>query len=109
MTPATVTGTGDVVYLHERVELSADDVASTRVVEGIGGRPSVEVKFSEDGARRFAELTRNNVGRRFAIVVDGRVVSAPMIRDEIPGGRALITGNFTLEEAKRIAEGLSVE
>ena len=109
LTPATVTGTGDVVYLHEGVELSTDDVASTRVVEGIGGRPSVEVQFTGDGAKRFAELTRENVGRAFAIMVDGQVVSAPIIRDEIRGGRALITGNFTLEEAKRIAEGLSAE
>ena len=108
LTPMAVAGGDGTVYPHERVELSTDDVASARLTQDGGGRPSVEVTFTQEGAKRFAELTRKNVGRSLAIMVDGQVISAPTIRSEIRGGRALITGSFTLEEAKRIAEGLSV-
>jgi preprotein translocase subunit SecD len=71
------------------------------------GEPIVIFQMSPASARAFAELTTKNVGRKAAISVDGRVVSAPIIRAPILGGKVEIAGNLTVEEAKRIAAGLT--
>jgi preprotein translocase subunit SecD len=63
------------------------------------GQPYVSLNFNAAGARQFARLTGENVGKRLAIVLDGTVYSAPVIRDKITGGRASITGGFTTDEA----------
>ncbi|KAA0258679.1 protein translocase subunit SecD [Deferribacter autotrophicus] len=65
--------------------------------------PYVWIKFDSAGSRLFEEITRNNVGKRLAIVLDNNVYSAPVIREAIAGGEAQITGNFTMEEAKDLA------
>lgn len=67
----------------------------------------VSVTFNDEGSRRFAEVTRANVGRAMAIVLDGAVISDPVIRDEITGGTAQISGGFTPEEAKALARDLN--
>jgi preprotein translocase subunit SecD len=60
----------------------------------------VALRFNPEGARKFAEITENNVGRYLAIVLDGVVNSAPRINERIPGGEAVITGRFTIEQAQ---------
>nr|HID58587.1 protein translocase subunit SecD [Desulfobacterales bacterium] len=65
--------------------------------------PYVSLDFNKKGARIFAQITGENVKRRLAIVLDGRVYSAPVIQEKIAGGRARITGNFTYEEAHDLA------
>ncbi|MCF7855670.1 MAG: protein translocase subunit SecD, partial [Candidatus Pacebacteria bacterium] len=63
----------------------------------------VSLSFNDEGASEFAKLTSDNVGRRLAIVLDGKVYSAPVIQQAITGGQAQITGNFGPEEATRLA------
>jgi SecD/SecF fusion protein len=63
----------------------------------------VNFEFDSAGARRFADITRANVGRPFAIVLDGKVISAPVIREPITGGRGQISGNFTTQSANDLA------
>ncbi|MBQ2005523.1 MAG: protein translocase subunit SecD, partial [Alphaproteobacteria bacterium] len=63
----------------------------------------VTTVFDASGARRFAKLTTEHVNERFAIVLDGKVLSAPTIREPIPGGRGQISGGFSLQEAKDLA------
>jgi SecD/SecF fusion protein len=75
-------------------------------VRGTVGDPEVEFTLNDEGARRFAEITRNNVGRRLAIVLDHELYSAPRINGEIPTGRGEITGNFSIEEAQQLANVL---
>jgi SecD/SecF fusion protein len=65
--------------------------------------PVVSLEFNSAGAKKFAELTAANVGRRLAIILDGKVQSAPNIREAIPSGQAQITGRFTIEEAQDLA------
>jgi len=65
--------------------------------------PGVSLKFNAEGAKKFAEITTANVGRRLAIVLDGKVQSAPNIREPIPSGEAQITGHFTMEDAQDLA------
>ena len=69
----------------------------------IANQPIVLLKFNRKGAARFSEITGRNVGRRLAIVLDGVVQSAPVIRERIPSGNAQITGIGSIEEAKELA------
>jgi preprotein translocase subunit SecD len=67
------------------------------------GNWQVAIEFNAQGTRIFGELTEQNVGRHLAIILDGNVYSAPRINERIPGGRAVITGQFTIEEARDLA------
>jgi preprotein translocase subunit SecD len=67
------------------------------------GAPQIDVQFSEVGRELFAAITRENINKRLAIVLDGHLYSAPVIRTEIPGGKAQITGSFTQQEARELA------
>jgi protein-export membrane protein SecD len=70
-------------------------------------QPHVGLEFNKEGGDIFAELTRNNIGKRLAIYLDGAPISIPVVREEISGGRAQITGDFTLDEAKQLAQRLN--
>ena len=70
------------------------------------GHPSVSMSMNSDGARRWAALTKANVGKAIAIVLDGVVYSAPRVNGEITGGNSQITGNFTVEDTKDLANTL---
>ena len=70
------------------------------------GKPSVSMSMNTDGARRWALLTKQNIGKSIAIVLDGYVYSAPNVINEITGGNSEITGHFTPEEAKDLANVL---
>lgn len=65
--------------------------------------PIASFRFNGRGARRFAHITAENIGNPFAIVLDDRVISAPVIRESITGGSSQISGNFTIEEANAVA------
>ena len=69
-------------------------------------RPSVSMSMNSDGARRWAELTKANINKAIAIVLDGSVYSAPRVNGEISGGNSQITGNFTIEDTKDLANTL---
>ena len=70
------------------------------------GLPQIAFTLTDDGARLFAEVTRDNVGRQLAIILDGELKSAPVIRSEIPTGSGVIEGTFTLPEAIELANVL---
>ncbi len=67
------------------------------------GRPAVNFRFNPSGARKFGDYTAANIGSPFAIVLDGEVISAPVIQDHIAGGSGIITGRFTVEESTQLA------
>ncbi|USQ97788.1 protein translocase subunit SecD [Caulobacter sp. RL271] len=67
------------------------------------GHPVVQLQFNASGGRKFGDLTARNVGKRFAIVLDKKVISAPTINGAIPGGSGIITGNFTVESANELS------
>ena len=70
------------------------------------GAPCVTMSMNTDGSRRWAQLTKNNVGKSIAVVLDGYVYSAPNVMGEITGGRSEITGSYTIEETKDLANVL---
>jgi preprotein translocase subunit SecD len=90
--------------LEKKVLLSGSAVADARVRPGtqLEG-PYVELVLTESGARDFEAVTGENVGRNLAIVLDGKVFSAPVIRERIGGGNASITGSFDIKEARDLA------
>ena len=67
------------------------------------GQNLVGLEFTDEGGKKFAELTMNNVGRRIAILLDGEVLTAPNVKEAITGGKAVITGQRTLQEAHELA------
>ena len=67
------------------------------------GKPSINFRFNSQGARRFADATIQNVNKRFAIVLDNKIISAPTIQTPITGGSGEITGNFSVESANDLA------
>src|SRR4029453_6886823 len=67
------------------------------------GHPVVTFRFNGVGAKRFGDATSQNIGKRFAIVLDNKVISAPTIQGAITGGSGQITGNFTTESANQLA------
>lgn len=72
----------------------------------MSNRPSVSMSMNSDGARRWAEMTKANINKAIAIVLDGAVYSAPRVNGEISGGNSQITGNFTIEDTKDLANTL---
>ncbi|MBI3458411.1 MAG: protein translocase subunit SecD [Candidatus Rokubacteria bacterium] len=89
--------------VRKRVLLAGDLIQTAEVRIGDSGEPYVSVTFNSRGAKDFGEITEQNVGKRLAIVLDGNVHSAPVIRERIPSGQAQITGGFTPEEARDLA------
>ena len=67
---------------------------------GIQSEPIIALSFNKEGADLFEQITRDNVGKTVAIYLDGMIVSAPVVNDVISGGQAIISGNFSIEEAK---------
>lgn len=95
--------TGQVVPVYSRVEVSGESLKDSQADFDQNNMPVVSTVFDATGARRFAKLTTEHVGERFAIVLDGKVLSAPVIREPIPGGRGQISGGFTLQGAKDLS------
>lgn len=87
--------------------VSGEDLTNAKGDFDQNGRPAVAFQFDVRGARAFGDYTAKNIGAPFAIVLDGKVISAPVIQSHIPGGSGIITGNFTVEEANRLAVLLS--
>ena len=89
-----------------KAPLEGDVITDARDEFDNFGKPSVSMSMNTDGARRWATLTKNNIGRAIAIVLDGYVYSAPNVNGEITGGNSQITGNFTPEVTKDLANVL---
>ena len=90
-----------------RAPLEGDVVTEAKDDYEQNGRPCVSMTMNSDGARRWAALTKKNVKRAIAIVLDGYVYSAPTVQNEITGGVSSITGHFTLEDTRDLANVLN--
>lgn len=91
-------------YILERAPVvTGDELVDAQPDFDQNGRPAVSFRFDPTGARKFGDYTAENIGSPFAIVLDGEVISAPVIQSHIPGGSGIITGNFTVEESTSLA------
>ena len=87
----------------DQAPLEGDVITDARQSFDQSSRPAVSMQMNADGARRWRKLTGENIGRRIAVVLDDYVYTAPSVQGEIPSGQSEITGNFTIEEAKDLA------
>lgn len=88
--------------IKEKTLLTGSAIKDARVQIGQWGQPYVAIDFNSKGAKKFAELTGRHVGERLAIILDNVVQSAPVIKTRITGGKAVIEGNFTMQEANKL-------
>ena len=88
---------------HGNIVLTGSDLKDARAQISQGNQAVVGLEFNSEGADKFAELTAKNIGRQIAIVLDGEVLTAPVVQEAITGGRAQISGSRSIEDAERLA------
>ncbi|MCB5409973.1 protein translocase subunit SecD [Pseudogemmobacter faecipullorum] len=89
--------------LDETPVVTGDELIDSQPAFDDRQRPAVSFRFNSAGGRKFGDYTANNIGRLFAIVLDGQVISAPQIQSHIAGGSGIITGQFTIEGTTELA------
>ncbi|MBM3778554.1 MAG: hypothetical protein FJW23_09990 [Acidimicrobiia bacterium] len=106
LTAAVATDSGRTVYLHSDVVVSNGDIASARLEPGDGdGQFGVDIALTATGAEQIRAASAGHVGRPMAVLIDGQVVAAPVVRSPI-GEAAIITGAYSREQAERIVSGI---
>lgn len=101
--PATLTGP-----VFERTELTGKNLKRSSVsFDSVAGQPQVNLEFDGEGTEYFAKLTKENMGKRIAIYLDQVPISAPVVQAEITNGQAVISGGFSLNEAKELSRRLN--
>lgn len=102
---------GDLTVRYELVEIepqmTGDRIRQSQVGVTRFGQREIQLSFTPEGAAEFGRVTEANVGRRLAIVLDGKLYSAPVLNEPIYGGNAQITGDFSQEEAKNVSDALN--
>lgn len=87
----------------KNIVMTGNDLKDAKEQIQSNGQTVVAIQFNDEGAKKFEQLTTDNVGRQIAIALDGQVLTAPMVNEPIRGGAAVITGSKNLEEAKQLA------
>ena len=100
---AVVAGSDKKVYLYDTAEAGNKDIADIRVVRDERGEPAIGITFTKKGAEKMARVTQQHIGKPIAVMVDGRVLSAPMVRAKL-SRKSLITGKFTVDEVEGIVK-----
>lgn len=108
LTEATFEQTGEKFYLHDEVLIGSAEIATATAIIW-QDHDVVDLRFTASGKEKFAQITRQHLKKRIGILVDGKLVSAPIINAPILEGRAIIQGSFTEQEAQRIAKGITAE
>lgn len=97
---------GGQVLVQRRVIINGAQLTKAKQGYDQNNQPAVDITFNAEGGRRFAEVTQQNSGKRFAIILDNVVISDPNINEPILGGAAIIMGNFTVDSAQQLAIAL---
>lgn len=102
-----IVGEGEEAQIKETDLTGADLSKATLVFDQNNGKPAVSIEFSSDGAKKFEDLTGRNVGKALPILLDQVPISSPVVSEKIIGGKAQITGTFTVDEAKNLVTELN--
>lgn len=105
---ATVPDQVDKIYLHSATVLTRQDIVKAEVQTDDNQRYSILLTFSAKGAEKISQATEDNIGKRLAVVVDGKVITAPTIRTKIAAS-AIVTGRFKKTEAEQLAATMRSE
>ena len=99
-----ITENGDEVIVNKKIIMSGENLVDAQPrVDNQTNRPMVSFNLDRYGAQKFGKVTTNNVGKRLAIVLDDKIISAPVIREAITGGSGTISGNFSFQEVTDLA------
>jgi len=98
---------GNPILVKRRVLVSGENLTRAFVTQDQNGQTAIGFNFDSQGARRFGEVTAANIGRPFAIILDGKVISSPVIRSAILGGSGVIEGNFSIASASEMVSLLN--
>ena len=93
--------------VQKTVLLDQTALKSAKMQMDLLGHPTIAITFNEDGRKQFSKISRENIGKRIVIIIAGRPSCAPMIRTEISGGQAVISGSFSKDEAKELAKKIN--
>lgn len=105
---STTVGTStDISFVPSRLTGRYLKRAQVQFVQGAIS-PSISIEFNDEGGKLFAELTKKNIGKPIGIFLDGELISAPNVNEEITGGKAEISGQFTVDEAKKLVRDLNL-
>ncbi len=94
------------IAVSSKAVLTGENIAVASTAVDPLNIPTILIQFDPQGTSRFSKLTRGNIGKRIAILLNGEVLAAPVIQEEIKGGKAQISGNFTLDEAFQLSVSL---
>jgi preprotein translocase subunit SecD len=98
----------ELLYIDKNILLDQRDLKATKAVQKSDSDPSeIDVTFSDEGRKRFTEISRKYIGRRLAIIIKERVYCAPVIRTEISGGKAVVSGNFSQQQAEDLSRQIN--
>jgi preprotein translocase subunit SecD len=106
LTEATVEGSKEKIYLHKTAELTNDDIAEVKASEDSQKQPSISITLTKDGAAKMKKISEEHRDKPLAIVVDGKVISAPVIKSVIADGKVQITGKFTQQEIEKLIKDI---
>jgi len=93
--------------VSNEVLMSGEYVSEASILKNESGTYGVSITLNSEGTKKFQELTKKLVGKKLAAIIEGDLIIAPKIMEEISGGRFIISGSFTKEEAEKIARGLA--
>lgn len=108
LTEATVVGTKEKVYLHKTADATNADIAEARAAVDDNNKPFIEITFTKEGAKKMAALSEAQKNKPVAILIDGEVISAPIVRAKF-SARAQITGKFTKEETEKLVKAINAK
>ena len=100
-------GTTEALFLGPTQLLDITSVKSATVTSSEKGEPMVTINFTDEGGRRFAEITEQHLNKRIGFVIEGRLMMAPMVMSVISGGSVSISGNFTKAQADELAANIN--
>ncbi len=105
-TPGSAASTSAAGVSFQPTQLTGSYVKGAQVVfdQVTGLNPQISLEFTSEGAKVFEQLTEKNIGKQIAVFLDGQVITAPVVQEKISGGRAQITGRFTLDDAKKLVQ-----
>jgi preprotein translocase subunit SecD len=105
---ATVEGTNQKVYIPKKSDATTADIAEARAALDGGGKPALDITFTKEGAKKMAALSEKHRDKPLAILINGKVVSAPVMREKF-GERAQINGAFTQEEIEGLVKAINAK
>src|SRR5262245_37808666 len=106
LTPATVAGTDEKIYLHKEADATSADIAEARAAVDGACNPAIDILFTKEGAKKMAALSEKHRDKPLAILIDGKVVSAPVVRVKF-SDKAQVTGRFTQEEVEKLVKAIN--